>query len=431
MLFGGHWLTQAKQRPEDDQNGVADRSAIWQTYPMRESPPIYLDGFSTLPIAPEARAAMVAAWSTFGNPASPHAAGQAAAALVEKGRGEVAALIGAAPSQIVFTSGATEANNLAVLGVARALRARGDSRRRVIVSAIEHKAVLEPAQILEQEGFAFARAPVDLHGRLDLDALATLIDGETMLVSVMAVNNEVGVVQPVEEAAALAHQAGALFHTDAAQAAGKIPLDVIALDVDYLSLSAHKLYGPMGIGALYVAAKAPVPQALQFGGGQQGGIRPGTEPVALIAGFGAAAAIAKERLAQDREHGEALAARLARELAERQVRFVPITGANRLVPGGFVVALEDADARNLCLMLAQEVQLSTGSACTSGQLRMSHVLKAMGFSDGRARRVLRAFCHRYLNEDDISVAAARISAAMSAGDWTSLPGACTNAACGD
>lgn len=372
------------------------------------SEPIYLDGFATLPLAPEAKAAMIEAWSLPGNAASPHGAGERAARIIAGARADVAALIGAAPSEIVFTSGATEANNIAIVGGARATRGGG---RRLIVSAVEHKAVLEPAEALAQEGYEVVLAPVDSCGRLDLGRFAELLDQDTLLISVMAVNNETGIIQPVAEAAALARSSGALIHCDAAQAAGKIPLDVNQLDVDYLSLSAHKCYGPMGVGALYVAASAPTPQPIQFGGGQQAGVRPGTEPVALIAGFGEAARIARERLDADRHHGTRLAELLLSQLRDHQLRFSRITGDWPVVPGSFAIALDDVDADELCLMLARTVHLSTGSACTSGQLRTSHVLEAMGFSEEKARTVVRAFCPRSIEDDDISAAAGQIAAA--------------------
>lgn len=372
--------------------------------------PIYLDGFASLPLAPEAREAMVNALARPGNAASPHRAGEEAARLTALARAEVAALIGAAPSEIVFTSGATEANNLAILGTARA--ARGEGRRRIVVSAVEHKAVLEPARVLEREGFELVIAPVEACGRLDLDAFRELIDESVLIASVMAVNNETGVLQPVREAAAIAHEAGVLVHCDAAQAAGKIALDAGALDVDFMSLSGHKLYGPMGIGALYVSAVAPKPLPLQFGGGQQGGLRPGTEPVALIAGFGAAASLALRQRESDANHGRMLADLFLGELSGRQVRYALITGDADLVPGGLSMRIEGIDAEHLCVVLSDLVQLSTGSACTSGQLRSSHVLEAMGLSQRAAGEVIRAYCHRYLEEDDIRTAAAHVAASI-------------------
>lgn len=373
---------------------------------------IYLDGFATTPLAPEAKEAMVRAWSVTGNAASPHSSGARASAIIAEARTDVAALIGASASEIVFTSGATEANNLALLGVARALRSSGSQRRRLIVSAIEHKSVLEPAHALAKEGLELTIAPVDRCGRLDLEALPELLGEDTLLVSIMAVNNETGVVQPLTEAAALAHKAGALFHTDAAQAGGKVPLDVLTVEIDYLSLSAHKCYGPMGVGALYVAATAPAPAPLHFGGGQQGGLRPGTEPVALLAGFAAAARVAREQLEADGQHGRRLAAGLLAELRNMGLNAAPITGDHAVVPGSLAFLLEGVDAEDLCLKLSRDVQLSTGSACTSGQLRISHVFEAMGFSESQARQVMRVLCHRYLNDDDISAAARYIAAAV-------------------
>jgi len=374
--------------------------------------PIYLDGFSTLPLAPEARDAMMSVWDFPGNAGSPHALGERAAGIIESAKASVAELIGAMPAEIFFTSGATEANNLAILGIGTSARHVSNPRRRIVVSAIEHKAVLEPARHLAREGFEIAYAPVDRHGLVDVKQLAGLVDDTTLLVSVMAANNETGVIQPIEQVAELTHARGALFHCDAAQAASKIPIDVVALDVDYLSLSAHKCYGPMGIGALYVAAGAPRPEALVFGGGQQMGVRPGTEPVALIAGFGAAA----ERACSSLKDGVARCSRsadlLLAQLAARQVRFRRITGVHPVLPGSLAIALEGADADTLCSMLAKTVCVSTGSACNSGQIRISHVLDSMGYSEESARSVLRIFCDRTIGEDDVIRAADAIAGAV-------------------
>lgn len=377
-----------------------------------KSAPIYLDGFATLPLANEALEAMLAAWKQPGNSGSPNASGERAARIIANARAEVAALVGATPSEIVFTSGATEANNLALVGVANASRSVSE-RRRIVVSAIEHKAVLEPAAALAAEGFDVAVAKVDAHGRIDLEALATLLDENVLLVSVMLVNNETGVIQPVAEVAALAHAIGAYVHTDAAQAVGKIVIDVTALDVDYVSFSAHKCYGPMGVGALYVAAGMPVPSPLMRGGGQQSGIRPGTEPVPLIAGFGAAARAAIDHLAQgETARQSARIDRLLNGLASRQLRFTRITGDHPVVPGSAAIAIDNVDADSLCAQLAREVSLSTGSACTSGQIRISHVLEAMGFSEQIARSVVRIFCDRTLSDTEIDRAVDAIVASI-------------------
>jgi len=374
--------------------------------------PVYLDGFATLPLADEARAAMLAVWEQPGNAGSPNASGERAARIIADARADVASLVGATASEIIFTSGATEANNLALLGVATATRSQS-ARRRILVSAIEHKAVLEPAAALAEEGFEVTIAPVDGYGRLDLEAMTGLLDETVLLVSVMLVNNETGVIQPVEEVAALAHRVGAYVHTDAAQAAGKIVIDVAALDVDYLSLSAHKCYGPMGVGALYVAAGMPAPAPLMRGGGQQSGIRPGTEPVPLIAGFGAAARAAIAGLARGEIAGPtARIGRLLEGLASRQLRFARITGDHAVVPGSAAIAIEGIDGDSLCAQLAREVSLSTGSACTSGQIRISHVLEAMGFSEETAKSVVRIFCDRTVTDADIDRATEAIMASI-------------------
>ncbi|MBO9101778.1 MULTISPECIES: cysteine desulfurase family protein [Rhizobium] len=373
--------------------------------------PIYLDGFASLPLAPEAKEAMLSAWMNPGNAGSPNLAGEQAARTIADGRQDVANLIGASPAEITFTSGATEANNLAILGAARAARRDAPNRNRIIVSAVEHKAVLEPALALRSEGFEVAIVPVDTCGRLDMNAFAKLVDEDLLLASVMLVNNETGVVQPVAEAAALAHQSGALFHTDAAQAAGKIEIDVFDLDVDYLTLSAHKCYGPMGIGALYVSAGAPKPSPLVLGGGQQGGMRPGTEPVALIAGFGAAAKVAKDRLAHDGAHCKSLIDLLVQSLQLRQLRFRQVTGDASTVPGSASLQLLGVDADELCARIAPQVSLSTGSACTSGQIKSSHVLESIGLSDLEARGVIRILCNRYQDREEILAAAAYIAEA--------------------
>ena len=366
--------------------------------------PIYLDGFASLPLAPEARDAMLKVWEQPGNAGSPNASGERAARIIADGRAEVAALIGAAPSEIIFTSGATEANNLALIGGTQRAGALFPDRRRIIVSAIEHKAVLEPARILAEQGFVLDIAPVDANGRLNLDALASLMGDDLLLASIMLVNNETGGIQPVGEAAAMVHDVGGLVHTDAAQAAGKIPVDVLDLDVDYLSLSAHKCYGPMGIGALYVAAHAPKPFPLIHGGGQQDAMRPGTEPVALIAGFGAAASIAKAYLPADCDHGENLITVLLDGLGRHQLRLRRVTGDAPVVPGSAALQFAGVDADQLCAIVARDVSLSTASACTSGQIRRSHVLEAIGLSKDDASEVIRIFCHRYQNCDQISTA---------------------------
>lgn len=366
---------------------------------------IYLDGHATTALAPEARDAMLAAWRHTGNATSPHSGGAHAAVAVDTARRAVARLIGADSTEIVFTSGATEANNLALLGVARAATRARDARRRVVVSAIEHKAVLEPARMLRGEGFDVVEAPVDQQGQIDLEVLARLLDRKTLLVSVMAANNEIGVIQPVKTVGTMARRVGALTHCDAAQAAGKIPLDVFELDVDYLSLSAHKLHGPMGVGALYISAVASRPLPLLVGGGQEGGVRSGTLPVPLIAGFGAAAEIAAANLERDAQHARSLMRRFTEALANRQVRFEVVCAASDRLPGSLSLRVDDIDADDLVHALADDVLISTGSACNSGQLEPSHVLRAIGFTHQQAESTVRMLFGRYNTAHEATEAA--------------------------
>ncbi len=354
---------------------------------------------------------MLAAWALPGNAGSPNGSGERAASILATGRSAVADLIGATPGEIIFTSGATESNNLAIAGVARALCASGSTRSRLIVSAIEHKSVLETAAALAGDGLEIVHAPVDAAGRLDLTAFADLVDERLLLASIMTVNNETGAIQPVAEAAAITHRAGGVFHTDAAQAVGKIPVDVVELDVDYLSLSAHKCYGPMGVGALYRASSAPAPLPLLFGGRQERGLRPGTEPVALVAGFGAAAAMTSSELSERARAADGLLSIFLDRLAEGQLRHLRVTNGHPTVPGGAAISIPGVDGDALCAALAKTVAISTGSACTSGQLTTSHVLAAMGYSGELAKQVVRVFFNRYLDEDRVLIAADEFIAA--------------------
>lgn len=345
----------------------------------------------------------MSAWQQVGNAGSPHSAGAIASAAVEQARSAVARLVGAAPSEIIFTSGATEANNMAILGVARQVGAR--ARSRIVVSAIEHKAVLEPARSLRQEGFDVIEAPVNRLGRVDLDELTKLVDEKTLLISIMAANNETGVLQPVTEAAAIAHRAGALIHCDAAQAVGKIPFDVLGLDLDYVSISAHKIYGPFGMGALFISASAPRPAPLVFGGGQEGGLRAGTLPAPLCVGFGVAADLAAKRLSLDTKHSHELCAQFLGELKSKDVAFLLTGGDTARVPGSLALQLTGVDGEQLVSRLARDVHFSTGSACNSGEIQASHVLRAMGLTPEQAQTSVRLFFGRYNSETEATTAA--------------------------
>jgi len=371
--------------------------------------PIYLDGFATMPLAPEARQAMFGAWENPSNAGSPHVLGEFAAASIAVARATIAELIGAAASEIIFTSGATEANNLALVGIARWALETRNARRRIVVSAIEHKAVLEPAHWLKTLGFEVVVAPVDPHGAIDCAALSMLVDEHTLLVSVMAANNETGVLQPMPDVVAICRRSGALIHCDGAQAVGKIPLDVVDLDLDYMSFSSHKMYGPAGVGGLYVSAAAPTPQPLHFGGGQQSGVRPGTEPVPLIIGFGAAAGLARDRLDVDAGHGRLLACRLLAKLDEHQIACRRITGDAPVLPGSLSLLVPGVEVDDLVALLRTTVCLSTGSACTAGQVLPSHVLTAMGMNKVESSSIFRVYCGRYNTQAEIDLAATFIA----------------------
>lgn len=369
---------------------------------------IYLDHHATTPLDPRVYEAMKP-WLTerFGNPHSEnHVLGRGAAEAVETARAAVASLIGAEAREIVFTSGATEANNLAILGAARFLK---DSKRRVVTVATEHKCVLESCLALRDEGFEVVVLGVRGDGLIDLTELERAVTPETALVSVMAANNEIGVLQPVRDIAALAHAKGALVHTDAAQAAGKIPLDIA--DVDLMSLSGHKIYGPMGIGALYVRRRPRVRlKPIFHGGGQERGLRSGTLPVALCVGFGAACAIARVEGAAEALRVAALRDRLQAKLLKAILGTrVNAVNAPRL-PGNLNLSVSGIDALQL-IAAVPDVALSTGSACTSADVEPSYVLKALGLDEPAARASLRFGVGRFNTEADIDRAVALIATA--------------------
>src|SRR6185312_3070476 len=348
------------------------------------SAPVYLDYQATTPVDRRALDEMLPWFSDkFGNPGSvTHAYGREAEAAVERARSEVAALIGADSREIVFTSGATESNNLAIKGAAHFHRELGKDR--VVTVATEHKCVLESAQALKREGFQLTVLPVDGQGLVDMDALRAAVDERTAIVSVMAANNEIGVLQPVAEIGALCRDKGVLFHTDAAQAVGKVPVDVDAMKIDLLSISGHKIYGPKGIGALYVRRRPRARLAPLFdGGGQERGVRSGTLPTPLCVGLGAAARLPEVRLNGDAER------RLPGNL-------------NLSFPGAPALALIEA-----CPGLA----LSTGSACTAAEIEPSYVLRALGVPDDLAAASLRIGLGRYTTDSEVDFAVEALVAA--------------------
>ena len=377
---------------------------------MRPNRPIYLDNQATTPCDPRVLAAMLP-WFTerFGNPHSAeHRMGQDAEGAVEAARAEVAALIGAEPREIVLTSGATEANNIAIKGAARHARRMGDPRRRVVTVATEHKCVLESVADTAEDGFEPVVLPVGPDGRLDPDVLRAALAEPTLLVSVMAVNNETGVIQDIAELAAIARDAGALFHTDAAQAIGKTPLDVGGIDL--LSLSGHKLYGPKGVGALYVRRRPRVRLAPLFsGGGQERGLRSGTLSTPLVVGLGEACRLAGLEMAEEAARLAGLRDRLLAGL-RRHMPEISVNGSLRhRIPGNLSITFP---ASALALMQAvPELCVSTGSACSSAAVEPSYVLRAIGLTEALAARTLRLGLGRFTSAADVDFAVEALAAA--------------------
>lgn len=357
---------------------------------------IYLDNNATTPCDPRVLEKMLPYFSEiYGNPANGlHRQGRLAARAVDEAREKVALLIGAREKEIVFTSGATESDNLAILGVAR--MNRNGKRKRIITSAIEHKAVLQACKKLTEEGFDVVFLPVDPEGRVLIDAARDAIDENTLLVSIHGANNEIGTIQEIAKLAELTHQMGALFHCDAAQAVGKIPVNVDAWDVDLLSMSAHKLYGPKGTGALFVrgGSNAIPMEPIWYGGGQESGLRSGTSNVPGIVGFGEAAHICTNELP-----GENIRIGKMRDTLEMELRSaissLKINGvdADRL-PNTSSMTFPGIDADALILN-APQIMIGTGSACTSGAVEPSHVLTAIGLSRYDAASTIRISLGRF------------------------------------
>ncbi len=373
-------------------------------YPARGGMmPIYLDEQATTRLDPAVRAAMAAAPE--GNPHSAHRHGSAAHVAVEIARTQIAALIAAPAESIAFTSGATEANNWALIGT---MTAPGQTRRRLVTLATEHSAVLEPARYLARLGVELTVLPVGADGLISLDTLAAVLDQNVALVSAMLVNNEIGVIQPIAEIAALAHAVGARMHCDGAQGFGKLPIDVDALGVDLMSFTGHKIYGPQGVGGLYIrpgVALAP----LLHGGGQEHG-RSGTLPVALAAGLGAAARIAGERMGEDAAHVDALWTRAEGALAGVEHR---LNGsATERWRGNMNVRFDGMDGARLLSDIGRRVSISAGSACSADSARPSHVLSALGLSAAQARASLRIGWGRFTTEADVDAGIAAIVSAV-------------------
>ena len=369
--------------------------------------PVYFDNHATTPVDPRVVEAMLPFFTEyFGNSASKHAFGWEADAAVYEARKSVAALIGAAPKEIVFTSGATESDNLAIQGVAEMHRDRGDH---VITCAAEHKAVLDSCKFLERRGFRVTYLPVDACGTVNIDKLRAAIDDKTLLISIMAANNEVGTIQPLDEIGRIAAEHGILFHSDATQAVGKMPIDVEASGIHLLSMTAHKLHGPKGIGALYVSTRKPAVRLSPtiHGGGHEGGMRSGTLNVPGIVGFGKACAIAREEMAKELPHITDLRNRLQAGLFSR-LDEVHLNGhpTERLC-GNLNVAFGYVEGESLIMGL-NDVAVSSGSTCTSAALEPSHVLKAMGLREDLAHGSIRFGLGRFNTEEEVDYVLDRV-----------------------
>ena len=368
--------------------------------------PIYMDYGATTPCDPRVVDAMIP-WlrEHFGNPASrTHAYGWEAEAAVEKARQEVADLIGADPREIVWTSGATESNNLALKGAAQFYKTRG---KHIITVKTEHKAVLDTVRELERQGFEATYLDVKDDGLLDLDVLKAAIRPDTILISVMYVNNEIGVIQDIPTIGALCREKGIIFHVDAAQATGKIEIDMATLPVDLMSMTAHKTYGPKGIGALYVRRKPRVRlEAQMHGGGHERGMRSGTLPTHQIVGMGEAFRIAKEEMAEGNAKARALQQRLLDGL--KDIEQVFINGSmERRVPQNLNMSFNFVEGESL-IMGIKGLAVSSGSACTSASLEPSYVLRALGRSDELAHSSLRMTIGRFTTEEEIDYAISTI-----------------------
>ena len=378
----------------------------------RPHTPIYLDYQATTPTDPRVVEAMLPYFTEkFGNPHSRnHAFGWEAEEAVEKAREQVAAIIGADPREIVFTSGATESNNLAIKGV---MRFHKDRKNHMITLVTEHKCVLDSARHLEMEGVEVTYLPVQQNGLVDMAALAAAITQKTALVSIMAANNEIGVIQPLAEIGKLCRSRGVYFHTDAAQAVGKIPLDVEAMQIDLMSISGHKIYGPKGMGALYVRRKPRVRlEALIHGGGQERGMRSGTLPTPLVVGLGEACAIAMKEMPAEAERLKVLRERLYDGITRRLPEVFLNGDHEHRLPGNLNLSFAYVEGEGL-MMGIKDLSVSSGSACTSASLEPSYVLRALGVEEELAHTSIRFGLGRFTTEEEIDYAVEQVVGAVS------------------
>lgn len=384
--------------------------------------PIYMDNQATTPVDPRVLDAMLPFFrEKFGNAASrSHSFGWEAEQAVQEAREQAAALIGASPKEIVFTSGATESNNLALKGTVEALRDRGNH---IVTQETEHKAVLDTCKHLEQMGCRVTYLRVGSDGRVALEDLRQALDDATILVTIMFANNEVGTIQPIAEIGGLCRERGILFHTDAVQAVGKVPVDVAEMNIDLLSLSAHKIYGPKGAGALYVRRRSPRIQLAEQmnGGGHERGMRSGTLNVPGIVGLGAACEIARNEMAAESERIASLRDRLQARL-EANLSSVRVNGSQEhRLPGNLNMSFLHAEGEAL-MMALHDVAVSNGSACTSAAIEPSYVLRALGVSDDEAHSSIRFGLGRFNTQAEVDYVADRvIETVRSLRDLTPMP----------
>jgi cysteine desulfurase len=370
--------------------------------------PLYLDYQATTPTDPRVVEKMLPFFSQrYGNPHSrTHHFGWDAETVVEKARAQVASLIGASPKEIIFTSGATESNNLALKGVGKFYK---DKKNHIITCVTEHKCVLDTCRHLEQEGFEITYLHVQQNGLIDLDQLAAAITENTLIVSIMAVNNEIGVIQPIKEIGALCRKNGVFFHTDAAQAAGKIPLDVDDMNIDLMSISGHKLYGPMGIGVLYVRRRPRVRLvAMINGGGQERGMRSGTLPTPLCVGIGEACELAEKEMGAETERLKMLRGRFHKGINDRLSEVYLNGDLEQRIPGNLNLSFAYVEGEGL-MMGVNDLAVSSGSACTSASLEPSYVLRALGVEDELAHTSLRIGLGRFTTEEEVDYAVEKIA----------------------
>ena len=368
--------------------------------------PVYFDNHATTPVDPRVVDAMLPFFTErFGNSASKHAFGWEAEAAVHEARKHIGSLIGAAPKEIVFTSGATESDNLAIKGVVELYRDRGGH---IITCAAEHKAVLD-CQFLERQGYRVTYLPVDAYGAVDMGKLRAAVNDKTLLISVMLANNEVGTVQPLAEIGRIAEEHGILFHTDATQAVGKMPIDVAAWGVHLLSMTAHKLHGPKGVGALYVSARKPAVRLNPtiHGGGHEGGMRSGTLNVPGIVGFGKACELAREEMETELPHITRLRDRLEAGLFARLDELHVNGHPTERLCGNLNVSFGYVEGESLIMGL-NDVAVSSGSTCTSAALEPSHVLKAMGVREDLAHGAIRFGLGRFNTEEEVDYVVGRV-----------------------